>query len=185
MTTYDDALTLGTARQRYFDANGFDGSYDERWVKLQAGPIPLYFPNAKGRVRAVKLHDLHHIATGYQTDWTGEAEIAAWEIAGNCGRFGWAWQLNLSALVIGLAIAPRRTFRAFARGRRSRNLYTTEGDFRDQLLGRAVGTVRHTLGLDHPPAPATAVDVLAFAAASLAAVAYTLAPLAILAWWWF
>jgi len=99
-TTYDDAMSMGAARQRYFDANGFDGAYAERWVKLKAGPIAFYFPNAEGRRRAVKFHDLHHIATGYQTDWTGEAEISAWEIASGCGRFGWAWFLNLSLPLI-------------------------------------------------------------------------------------
>src|SRR5262249_39395650 len=114
--TYEDAMTMLDARQRYFDANGFDGSYSERWVKLQAGPLALYFPNAEGRRRAVRFHDLHHIATGYQTTWTGEGEIAAWEIASGCGRFVWAWMLNLGGLAIGLLIAPRAIFRAFVRG---------------------------------------------------------------------
>jgi len=54
-TTYDDAMSMGAARQRYFDANGFDGAYAERWVKLKAGPIAFYFPNAEGRRRAVKF----------------------------------------------------------------------------------------------------------------------------------
>ena len=75
--TYDDALSLRDARQRYFTANGFDGSYSERWVKLKAGPFTFGFPNAPGRVRAVKLHDLHHVVTGYATDLIGEMEEIA------------------------------------------------------------------------------------------------------------
>jgi len=178
MTTYEDAMSMADARQRYFTDNGFDGSYDERWVKLKAGPIPLAFPNAAGRVRAVKLHDLHHIATGYQTTWTGEGEISAWEIASGCAHFMWAWYLNLSALAIGVAIAPSAVFRAFVRGRHTRNLYHAEGEFREAILRRSVGDVRRSLGLDHPPASPRASDVLAFVAWTAGSIAVSVAPLA-------
>jgi hypothetical protein len=181
MTAYDDAQSMGEARQRYFADNGFDGSYDERWVKLKAGPIPLAFPNAAGRVRAVKLHDLHHIATGYQTTWTGEAEISAWEIASGCAHFGWAWYLNLSGLAIGVAIAPAAVFRAFVRGRHSRNLYHTEGEFREPILRRSVGDVRRSLGLAGPPVAANAADRIAFALWTVASALLAVAPLALLA----
>lgn len=182
MTTYDDAMSMLDARQRYFEENGFDGSYGERWVKLKAGPIPIYFPNAEGRRRAVKLHDLHHVATGYQTNWTGEVEIGAWEIAGSCGRFAWAWFLNLQAFGIGLAIAPRALLRAYVRGRHSSNLYH-QGDFRDALLERSVGDVRHALGLDRPVPAATASDVATFLAWIAVSVVASLAPPALLVWW--
>jgi hypothetical protein len=182
MMTYDDTQSMGAARQRYFDDNGFDGSYDERWVKLKAGPIPLAFPNAPGRVRAVKLHDLHHIATGYQTTWTGEAEISAWEIASGCAHFAWAWYLNLSALAIGLAIAPAAVFRAFVRGRHTSNLYHSEGEFREPILHRSVGDVRRSLKLDRPPEKATRTDCLVFASWALASALVTAAPIALLAY---
>jgi hypothetical protein len=54
MTTYEDRLSMLDARRRCFADNGFDGTYSERWVRLKAGPIRLVFPNAAGRVRAVK-----------------------------------------------------------------------------------------------------------------------------------
>jgi len=177
MTTYEDTLSMGAARQRYFADNGFDGSYDERWVKLKAGPIPLAFPNAPGRVRAVRLHDLHHIATGYQTTWTGEGEISAWELASGCAHFMWAWYLNLSGFAIGLAIAPAAAFRAFVRGRHTRNLYHAEGEFREAILRRSVGDVRHSLGLDRPIPPARIADVLAFAAFTIGSAVVSLTPI--------
>jgi hypothetical protein len=179
MTAYDDSMTMGDARRRYFDDNGFDGSYSERWVKLKAGPIPLYFPNAEGRRRAVKLHDLHHIVTGYQTTWTGESEIGAWEIASGCGRFAWAWGLNLSALAIGLFVAPRAAFKAFVRGRHTANLYR-HAEFRDAILGRSVGDMRSDLRLDQPAPPAGISDMVAFGAWSVAALALQFWPLAVL-----
>lgn len=181
-TTYDDAMTMGAARQRYFDANGFDGAYAERWVKLKAGPVPLYFPNAEGRRRAVKFHDLHHIATGYPTDWTGEAEIGGFEIGGGCGRFAWAWVLNLQAMALGLLLAPRALFRAFVRGRHAGTLYH-QGEFEEAMLSRSVGDVRRQLGLDRATPPATAADGVAFVAWSAAALLWTFGPLALLIGW--
>lgn len=178
MPSYADRLTLRDARGQYFALNGFgEGGYDARWVKLKAGPVHLYFPNTEGRVRAVRLHDLHHVLTEYDTTWSGEAEIAAWEIASNCRGYLAAWLLNFNALAIGLAIAPRSTWEAFLRGRRTRNLYS--GPFRDELLAKGVGETRRELGLDRPPPRATPPDTGAFVAASLAGVASLVAPVAI------
>ena len=182
MTTYDDAMTMAAARQRYFDDNGFDGTYAERWVKLKAGPLPIYFPNAEGRKRAVRFHDLHHVATGYQTDWTGEAEIGAFEIGGGCGPFVWAWMLNLQALAVGIFLAPRAVFRAFVRGRHTGTLYH-QGEFHDGLLTQSVGDVRRQLGLDRTVPPATLGDAVAYAAWTAAGLAWTFGPLVLLVWW--
>jgi hypothetical protein len=185
MTTATEALTVHAARDRYLRDNGFDPSYAERWVKLKAGPIPIWFPNAPGRVRAVKRHDLHHVATGYDTTWTGEAEIAAWELASGCGRFAWAWGLNLSALPIGLLIAPRAIFAAFVRGRHSTNLYRRRADIDDALLAQTVCALRAQLGLARPTPRARPADVARFAACCAAAASHMLAgPALLLAWWW-
>jgi len=146
---YDANATLRTARAEYFARSGFpaDGGYGDAWVKVKlAGRFVPAFPNLPSRVRAVKLHDLHHIVTGYDTSWTGEAEIAAWELASGCRSYVAAWLLNLGGLAIGLLIAPRRTMRAFARGRSTRNLYRVE--FNEALLERTVGELRAELGLN-------------------------------------
>ena len=67
----------------------------------------------------MRLHDLHHIATGYDTSWTGEAEIAAWELASGCRGYVAAWVLDLASIPLGLVIAPRRLLRASRIGTRS------------------------------------------------------------------
>jgi hypothetical protein len=145
--TYSPALTLREARAQYFERAGFDErSYGERWVKLSVLGRPLLaFPNTAGRVRAVKLHDLHRVLTGYDTTWSGEAEIGAWELATGCRRYWAAWHLNAWAAAIGLFIAPARVLRAFARGRRERNLYDTE--LSDALLDEPLGPLRARLGI--------------------------------------
>jgi hypothetical protein len=161
---YDPSSTLRAARTRYFEDNGFgaDGGYGARWVEVKVGPFPYAIPNTEGRVRAVRYHDLHHIMTGYRTNWTGETEISAWEIGSGCRDFYAAWFLNISAMGMGVALAPRRIYRAFVRGRHARNLYGRVFD--DALLDTSVGAMKAELGLDRDPPPATLADKLAFAA---------------------
>lgn len=117
--------TLGQAVKQYFRENGFgeDGGYDDAWVDFELGPIPMPFPNTEGRKRAVRFHDLHHILTGYKTDTLGEFEISAWELGAGCKGFPTALVINAGGMASGLLMAPKRTFRAFMRGRASRSLY--------------------------------------------------------------
>ena len=141
--------TLREERGRYFAENGFppDGGYADRFVVLRLAGLPVaVFPNTRARVRAVRLHDLHHVVTGYPTSWRGEAEIGAWEIASGCGSYGAAWVLNGLALLYGLLLWPRGMRAAWRRGRRSRNLYA-EG-WSDGLLDETVAGLRGRLGLD-------------------------------------
>ncbi len=144
---YDPALSLGEARARYFKANGLgSGGYEDRWVILRIGPVPVAaFPNTAQRVRSVRLHDLHHILTGYDTSWLGEAEIGAWELASGCRDHYAAWILNSLAVLAGLLISPRALLRAARRGRRSRNLY--DGEWDEEWLLLRVGVLRARLGL--------------------------------------
>ena len=148
MAHYSDDLTLREARAQYFANSGFapDGGYNDRWVVLKAGGIPVSaFPNTKARVRAVRFHDLHHVLTAYDTTWAGEAEIGAWELASGCGRHYPAWLLNMTAVAIGIVLWPRRVIAAFQRGLRSGNLYRDE--FTEDLLDRTVGQLRERLNL--------------------------------------
>ena len=159
---YPPESTLLEARRLYFEANGFplDGGYQAKWVDFELGPIPMPFPNSDARRRAVKVHDLHHVLTGYQTDIYGEAEISAWELAAGCADMVAAWGLNLGGMALGMLISPRRTWRAWVRGRQSGMLYRTRLD--DELLNRKLGELRSELGLDEPPGPASAGDALLF-----------------------
>lgn len=137
------------ARQAYFTDSGLsEEAYTSRWVRLGRGPVPLGFPNFAARRRAVALHDLHHVATGYDTSWTGEAEIAAWELRAGCGRYWAAWVLNAGAAGLGLVIAPRRTAQAWRRGRQSRTLYRVlPGGITDEVLDLPMSQLRRILGL--------------------------------------
>ncbi|MBK7397002.1 MAG: hypothetical protein IPJ34_12030 [Myxococcales bacterium] len=162
-----DQETMRTARARYFAENGFgdDGGYGSPWVDFKLGSIPFPFPNTKARVRAVRFHDLHHILTGYRTDFRGELEISAWEIGAGCRDMIAAWQLNLGGLWAGAMLMPRRTFRAFVRGRRTTSLYDKD---LDALLDGTVAEARRLCAFpeveEHRP---TALDHALFALAVL------------------
>ena len=178
-STYDANGTIREARARYFELNHFgpDGGYDAAWVDFKLGPIPFPFPNTSERKRAVKVHDLHHILTGYGTNLVGEFEIAAWEIGAGCRGFLVAWQLNLGGMAGGLIVAPRRTFRAFVRGRNSDSLY---GKDVDSLLGERVAVARMMMGVDEAlGAKASASDVALFVLAELAGIVVAVVSLVI------
>jgi len=169
-------MRLRDARDAYLEASGLgDGGYDLPWVKLQMGPVPLAIPNTASRKRAVPLHDLHHCLTGYGTDWAGEFEISAWEIASNCRGYGFAWYINLQGPLAGVFYSPRRTWRAWVRGRRCRNLYAV--GFSDALLERRVDELQRELHLDRPAPQATLGCAASFALALVASVVVSFGPL--------
>jgi len=161
---YPSEMTLGDARSRYFELNNFGkgGGYDEPWIKVKVWHIPIWLPNTAGRVRAVKLHDIHHVLTEYPTTWRGEAEISAWEIGtGGVNKYYAGWLLDLLSIAQGLVVNPRGVYRGFIRGRYSRNLYSRE--FSDEILEHKVGEYRDHLLLNTKPASPTARDIFAFA----------------------
>jgi hypothetical protein len=139
-----DDVSLREGRDAYFRANGFSESgYLDRWVSFKVGPLRFRIPNTQARVAAVRRHDLHHVLTGYEATWTGEAEIAAWELASGCRSFHAAWILNIAAAAIGLVIAPGAVAKAWRKGMRESNLYSRE--WTDAWLERKVGDMRREL----------------------------------------
>ena len=159
---YPPEMTLGDARERYFRLNfGGDSGYEERWIKVKVWRIPIWLPNTAGRVKAVKLHDLHHVLTEYPTTWRGEAEISAWEVgAGGLKHYYAGWLLDLMNIAQGLVVNPRGVYRAFMRGRRSSNLFAT--GFSEELLASEVGEYRDRLRLVQGPKVLTPSDRAAF-----------------------
>lgn len=169
--------TLGAARAAYYEANHFgaDGGDALEWVPIKVLGLTLKIPNSEGRRRAVRIHDLHHVVTGYQTDLRGESEIGAWELASGCLRWPAATLLNLFALGIGLVLAPGRLIKAWARGRHTQNLYGEDGV--EHLLPRRVDEIRDTLGLTAALPRARLRDALAVLALGLPMLAIMAAPL--------
>jgi hypothetical protein len=126
--------TMAAVLQEHLRASGLppDAGDSEPFAVVKVGPMPYPIPNTRSRKRAVRIHDLNHLVSGYRTDREGELEISAWELAsGGCGGYGAAWVLDLAGMLGGFFVCPGRTVRAFTRGRRQRNLYPYAPD---QLL---------------------------------------------------
>jgi hypothetical protein len=140
--------TVREGRDRYLAVNGFSmDAYADKSVTVDLlFGVKIRFPNTKARQRAIPLHDLHHVVTGYGTDLVGEAEIAAWELVGGCNSLVLYW-LNGSAVAIGLLLAPLRVLRALWRARGQRTLYRGPTPSYEELIAMTVGELRERLGV--------------------------------------
>lgn len=140
---YSNDLPLKDALQLYFSKYHFvDGGYHLKWFKIKMGPLYIPLPNTKARIAAVKLHDIHHIITGYEANLKGEAEIGAWEIASGCGKYYIAWLLNAGAFFYGMFFFPVALFRAFMRGRLAQTNFYYNTTYDEALLNKSVGELK-------------------------------------------
>jgi len=145
-TTLPASLSVRDARDRYLADNGFStSSYTAPTFEVDVLGRTWTLKNRPVRQRAVPLHDLHHVATGYGTDLVGEAEIGAWEIGAGCTNLFLYW-INGAAALLGLFLAPARVWRAFRAGMRQRTLYVAGAPY-DDLLALDVGALRQRLAL--------------------------------------
>lgn len=162
-----------------------DGGASSSWFQVHIGPLSIPLPNPPARRRAVILHDINHLITGYNTIFSdGEFSIACFEVGAGCGRFAIAWYLNLSMFAIALMLRPRASFAAFLRGRRSKSLYLTGRDA-DVLAAMSLNDVRDLLQVDTHPITAQWTDRAAFAGWSATALVVWIMPwlMAIAATW--
>jgi hypothetical protein len=187
-TTYTSRQTIKEALTIFFEKYqlGPDGGMSDRWVKLRLGKFYIPFPNTDSRRRALMFHDIHHIATGYQSNWKGECEIGAWEVSTGCGSYTAAWVLDLGVFALGLFIFPAATFKAFIKGQRTLNFYRNSYT-REQLMDLDIEQVQTILKLNSASdASASGVEVFAFLWWSVVASAFSftffIAPY-ILVWW--
>jgi hypothetical protein len=104
---------------------GEDGGQSSPHVKIEVTKkISLYFPNFPARRKAIFKHDVHHIVTGYTSTFKGETEIGAWEIGSGCRRYWAAFVLDMSGVMTGILFNFPGVYKAFVKGRRTRNLYS-------------------------------------------------------------
>lgn len=98
--------------------------YVDNWVRIEMWgrrvPVfPIY-----GFKKSLILHDINHVLSGYDTDWVGEFEIAAWELSsGGCGHYYLYWVDRFVFVSLGFLFAPRRTWRGFRRGFTHKNVF--------------------------------------------------------------
>ena len=137
---------VAQAFQQYLDENGFNvEEYTKPFVTMTIGPMKLKMKNRPARQKAIPLHDLHHVATGYGTDLAGEAEIGTWELRAGCPNV-FLVLINFAALVLGVFIAPGRVVRAWRNAKGARSLYV-QGDGFEALTRLDVAALRQRVGV--------------------------------------
>ena len=141
-----------------------DGGQRSSYVKIEfTKKLFLYFPNFDARRKAVFKHDVHHIATGYSSTFKGETEIGAWEIGSGCRHYWIAFILDLHAMIIGVLFNPKGVYRAFVKGRQTKNLYT-DMFMDEQLIDMPLSAIKESMLLNSYPEKkkGSAVDLLLF-----------------------
>jgi len=156
------------ALQAYLDENGFSvDEYDQPVIRVTFWWLTFPFPNPPSRRRAVRVHDLHHIVTGYGTDPAGESEISAWELRRGVGVFSpFVRAIVFTGALSGLVHSPRRTWAAWKAGCSAAGvgLQPTSPDRYEQLLAMTVGELRAVYGV--PRRGVTGARALHYAAPS-------------------
>ena len=100
-----------------------DQLYPDDWFRVRFGARRIRLFRIGPMMDSLALHDAHHLITGYGTDWRGEAEIAAWELASGGCSTRWLMCLDRLSVLPLIALTPKRCWTAAKRGWRSRNLY--------------------------------------------------------------
>lgn len=143
---HSDSLLLKEARDLFLASNGLSlQDYAAPTFSIGVFGLTLKFPNTATRKRVVPLHDLHHVLTGYETTWVGEAEIGAWELRAGCNAFI-AYFLNGGGVIIGLFLSPHRVWHAFRAAKGQRTLYFDSLPY-ERLLQVTVREARQRLGI--------------------------------------
>ncbi len=144
----DSTMPVISARDAYLAENGFTvAGYDDAWTPASFFCFDFAVPNTKRHRWGIMLHDLHHVASGYGTDLVGEAEISAFELRGGLKGLGlYVGSLVSMGAMMGVIIAPRRTYRAWKSAKGARSLWTQTELTYDSALEMSVGELRERIG---------------------------------------
>jgi hypothetical protein len=117
-------MTIQQELENYWHQNGLpqNGGADDLFNEAKIGKFSFKYPNLDGK--ALILHDLNHLITGYETNWEGECQVSAWELASG-GRIGYprTWIYPISLVFLGIIICPLKTLKAFKNGRNCLNTF--------------------------------------------------------------
>ncbi len=165
MTDLPDNLRMKDALKMFYNEHGLppDGGTTSRLFKVQIGFIKFHLPNPKMRQQVVLFHDMNHILTNYKADFfTGEIQIAGYEISSGCGKYLFAWWINLCFYALGLIINPKLLFIGFMRGRNCKGIYYYAKELNNPLEMR-IGAIKEKLGFNKPINKTNWKDILLFA----------------------
>ncbi len=178
-------MTIQEGLKEFYAINYFDddGGTQNAWAWLKVGPISVPMPNPESRKKALYLHDINHLITGYSTKWVGETSISGWELAtGGWGTNLFVWMIIMGGFMIGVVIYPVSTFKAFIRGRHCRAVASLNMK-KSELLSLKINDLKTRTGLnDTSEHPATFIDILDYIRWILTALVTYLLPMVLVGW---
>ena len=131
------------ARDRYLSASGFStDSYADPNFTIKLGFLTMRFRNPG----LLPFHDLHHVATGYDSSLLGEAEISVFELRTGSGT-PLIFFLCCGSILVGLCLSPRRMWQAWKTAGGAQSLYGTKTPY-EELLAMNVGELRKLTRLE-------------------------------------
>lgn len=179
MQRYEDDKKMFEALTEYFSNTGLSmSSYLDDYFEIKTLGRSIKLPNPLARREAIKIHDLNHILTEYDTSFAAEAQISAFELgSGIPAEYIAAWFFNCNAVFVGMLHSPIKTVKAFLKGRATHNsLYNivpfcSSKSYEDVMCFR-VGFLRETLGVNNSK-PIEARDLALILLASAVGAAVT------------
>jgi hypothetical protein len=141
-------MRVEAARDAYLAENGFTAeAYEAPTTTGSFLGWKLVVPNPPSHRRAIRLHDLVHVATGYGTDHAGEGEISAWQARrGVRGAGAYVAAIVTANVAIGAVFAPGRTWTALRGAGAGPSLFRVDAAY-ESLLELTVGELRRMLEL--------------------------------------
>ena len=150
-------MTIEESLREFYRTNHLD----ERWMGIAIGEkrlkVWLMRLIPKSLRDWLKVHDAHHLITGYNTDLAGEAEIAAWALPRNGLNFGaGSWILpfltaadSVIPILIGLILMPKRIINAWKKGKGEYSLHKLDSEL---VLAMEFDTARRYVATGEMPA---------------------------------
>jgi hypothetical protein len=141
-------MRVRDARDVYLAENGFTtAAYDSPKTKGSIFGFEIAVPNPPAHQRAIRLHDLFHVATGFGTDHGGEGEISAWQARRGLRAAGlYVTTIVIVNVLLGALFAPKRTIAVLRTPAGGVSLFSLGVEY-ESLLERTVGELRQLLGI--------------------------------------
>jgi len=138
-------MDINQALKEFYKQSGFEPDTGKRpaFVEVFVGCLLIPLPNVETRRKYIKYHDLHHVINNYDATQVGEGEVSAWELGTGSLLHPILMFMNLIAISTALAVSPKRVFKAYLVGCKSRNLYCPKVRHRiDEQEDLSVDTLR-------------------------------------------
>jgi len=118
-------MNIHLALNNFYEESGFELETGKRpaFVEVFVGCLLIPLPNVETRRKYIKYHDLHHVINGFDASQAGEGEVSAWELGTGSMLHPILMFMNLIAISTALAVCPKRVFKAYLLGCKSKNLY--------------------------------------------------------------